>query len=75
MRVMNTGAKCHLSKTLEKCLQEVEMENKKIYLKACLQQNLHLSHFFASIDGLLAVEAEATMKRIATHLAKKRRQP
>ena len=37
MRVVNTDAKSHLAKTLEKCLQEAEREKKMMYLEAYLQ--------------------------------------
>ena len=38
MHVVNTDTKSHLEKTLEKCFQETEQANKKMYLEACLQQ-------------------------------------
>ena len=46
-----------------------------MYLEACLQQRRHFSPFVASADGLLGVEATATLKRIASCLASKWRQP
>ena len=46
-----------------------------MYLEACLQQRQHFSPFLASVDGLLEVEAMATLKRIASRLATKWRQP
>ena len=75
MRIMNTDAKSHSTKTLEKCFQEAEQAKKKMYLEACLQQRRHFSPFVASVDGILGVEALATMKRIASRLATKWRQP
>ena len=75
MRVVNTDVKSHSAKTPEKCLQEAERAKKKMYLEACLQQRRHFSPFVASIDGLLGVEATATLKRIASRLASKWRQP
>ena len=72
---MNTDAKSHSAKTPEKCLQEGEQAKKKIYLEACLQKRQHFLPFASSIDGLLGVEATATQKRIASHLATKWRQP
>ena len=74
MHVVNTYAKYHLAKTPEKCLQESERANKKIYLKACLQQRRHFSIFIASIDGLMGEEATSTLKRIASRLETKWRQ-
>ena len=46
-----------------------------MYLEACLQQRQHFSPFVASVDGLMGVEATATLKRIASCLATKWRQP
>ena len=45
-----------------------------MYLEHCLQQSRHFSPFAAFIDGLLGVEATATLKRIASRLASKWRQ-
>ena len=75
MRVVNTDTKCHSLKTQEKCLQEAERENKKMYLEACLQQRQHFSLLVTSVDGVLGVEAAATLKKIASHLATQWRQP
>ena len=75
MRVVNTDAKSLLVKTPEKCLQEADRAKKKMYLEACLQQRQHFSTFVASVDGLLGVEATATLKRISNRLATKWRQP
>ena len=75
MRVVNTDAKFYWGRSPEKCLEEAERGKKKIYLEACLQQRLHFSPFVASVDGLLGVEAKATLKRIASRLASKWKQP
>ena len=75
MRVVNTDDKSHSGKQPEKCLQEAEREKTRMYLKACLKQNRHFSPFVASMYGLLGVEATATLKRIASCLATKWRQP
>ena len=48
---------------------------KRMYLDACLQQRRHFSPFVASVDGFMGVEATATLKRIASSLATKWRQP
>ena len=71
MHVVKTDAETHLAKPLEKCLQESEGEKKRMYLEAYLQQCRHLSPFVASGDGLLGVEATATLKRIPSRLATK----
>ena len=45
-----------------------------MYLEACLKQRQHFSPFVVSVDGLLGVEATATLKRIASRLATKWKQ-
>ena len=72
---VNTDAKSHMTKDPEKCLQEAEMWKKRMYLEAYLQQRRHFSLFVASVDGLLGVEATATLKRLASRLATKWKQP
>ena len=69
MLVVNTDAKSYWEKSPKKFLEEAENSKKKMYLEACLQQRRHFSPFFASIDGLLEVEATTTLKRIASCLA------
>ena len=46
-----------------------------MFLEACLQKRRHFSPFVASVDGLLGLEATATLKSIASRLATKWRQP
>ena len=75
MRVVNTDAKSHSAKTPYKCLQEAERRKKRMYLEACLQQRRHFFPFVASVDGLLGVETTSTLKRLASHLSTKWRQP
>ena len=75
MHVVNTDAKFHSAKTPAKCLQEAERAKKKMYLDAFLHQRQHLSTFATSVDGILGVEAAATLNRISIRLAKKCRQP
>ena len=75
MRVVNTDTLSYLKKAPEKCLHEAEKWKKKMYMKACLQQRQHFSPFVASVDRLLGMEATATLKRIASRLATKWRQP
>ena len=69
MLVMNTDAKSHITKDPEKCLQEAERRKKRMYLDAYLNQCRHFSPFVTSVDGLLGVEATATLKRLASRLA------
>ena len=75
MRVVNTDAQLHRTKDPERCLQEAERKKKWMYLEACLQQRRHFSPFVASVDGLLGVEAISTLKRLASRLATKWKQP
>ena len=63
MRVVNTDTPTHQKKDPEKCLHKAERGKKKMYLEACLQHRRHLSPFVTSVDGLLGVEATATLKR------------
>ena len=69
MHIVNTDAKSHSEKTPEKCLHETDRANKKMYLEAFIQKYQHFSPLVASADGLLVVEATATLKRIAIRLA------
>ena len=71
MLVVNTDAKSHTAKTTEKCLQEAKRRKMRMYLEDCLQKRRHLSPFFASVNGLLGVEATATLKSLASRLTTK----
>ena len=71
MRVMNTDAKSYATKTLERCLHNAAKAKKKKYLEACLQKCRQFPPFIVSVDGLLGVEAAATLKRISSHLSTK----
>ena len=75
MRVVNTDALLYVRKSPEKCLHEAERGKKKMYLEDCLQLRRHFSPFVAAVDGLLGVEATATLNRIASRLATKWWQP
>ena len=75
MRVVNTDAKSHSAKSPEKYLQEAERAKKKMYPEACLQKRRHFSPFVSYVNGLLGVEATATLMRIASRLTKKWRKP
>ena len=74
MRVVNTDVPMHRNKDPVSCLHDAERGGKRMYLEACLQQRRHFSPFVASVDGLLGVEATATLKRLASHLATKWKQ-
>ena len=46
-----------------------------MYLAAYLQQRRNFSPFVASVDGILGVEATATLKRLSIRLSTKWKQP
>ena len=46
-------------------------KNKKKYLHAFLKYHRRFNPFVASVDGLIGFEAEATLKRLSSHLATK----
>ena len=71
MRVVNTDSVFYQSKTPEKCLETYEREEKKKYLRACLNERRDFIPSVASVYRLLRVEAEVTLKRIAIRLAQK----
>ena len=75
IRVVNTAANSYWENSPERCQEEAERIKKKIYLEACLQQRRHFSPFVASVYGILGVEATATLKKIASCLASKWKQP
>ena len=66
--VFSTDNKSYLEKKSGKCLQEAARAKKKMYLEACLQKCCHFSPFASSADGLLDVEATATLKGISIRL-------
>ena len=69
MRVVNTDALSWKSKTPKKCLETAGWENKKKYLHTCFNERRHFTTFVASVDGLIVVEAEVTLKHITSRLA------
>ena len=75
MRVVNTDANSYSGKAPEKCLQDAERGKKRIYLEACLQQRQRIFPFVALVDGMLGVEATDTLKRLASCLTNKWKQP
>ena len=71
MHVMNTDALSNWSNLPYKCLQMTEKEKKRKYLETFLCQNHHFSPFVVSVVGLIGVEAEAALKRVAIRLKTK----
>ena len=75
MRVVNTDALSHLKKSLDKCIQTAENENKKKYTESCLQQRHQFTPLVVSVDGIPNVEADYMLKRISIRLATKCKKP
>ena len=65
IRVVNTDAVFYQSKNLEKFLETADMYKN---LHDCINERRNFSPFVASVDGLLGVEVEVTLKRIASRL-------
>ena len=72
---MNTNSLSHRTKSQEKCLQTMENEKKNKYLETCLQKFRQLPPFLISVESLIVMEFEATLKHIARHVAIKWKQP
>ena len=72
---MNTEATSYQSKSPKKCLKTAEKVKKKNDLNAYLKQGRHCTPFVVSVDSLLGVKGEATLKRIAGRLTKKWKEP
>ena len=75
MYVVNTYAKSHRAKIPEKCLQEAERGKKRMYLEAYPQQLRIFFPFVDSVDGMMKGEATTTLKRLASRLSTKWKQP
>ena len=75
MSVVNTDSISYQSKTLENFLETAKRKKNMKYLNSFLNQRRHFTPFVASVDGLLGVEAEETLKLIASRLAQKWQEP
>ena len=64
-----------MSKTIKRCMETSEKENKKRYIGACLKQCWHFTPFVVSLYGLLGVEVEETLKCIVIRLTINRKKP
>ena len=71
MWVFSTDTKSYQLWPPENCLATAEREKKLKYPDSCIQQQRHLSPFVESANGLLGLEDEATLKRMAGCLNKK----
>ena len=75
MRVVNTGSTSYHYKSPYRFLETTDKAKKKKYLNVCLKKRRHFTPFVVSVDVFLGVEAEATLKRIASRLATKWKEP
>ena len=75
MRVVNNYVATYQSQKPKKFLETADKYKKKKYLNACLKQNWHFTPIVASVDGLLGVKADETIKCITSRLAKKLKEP
>ena len=71
MRVVNTDVIYYQYQTPEKCLETADCNKKKKHLHDCINKRRNFTSFITSVDGLIRVEAEATLKRISIRLAQK----
>ena len=74
MSVVITDAKSYVTKRQERCLHKAAKE-KRICTWRIDSSNTYFPPFIDLVDGLLGVEAEAILKRIASQLATKWQQP
>ena len=65
----------YLWKKPDKSLYMEERYNKCKYLDSCLQQRYQFPPFVAPFDGLMGTGLEAVLKRLASRLAIKWKQP
>ena len=75
MRAVNTEATSYQSKKPEKCLETAEKAKKKKDLDTCLKHCCNFTTFVASVESLIRVKAEATLKHIASRLMTKWKEP
>ena len=68
MHVVDTDATSYQSKYPKKCLETSEKEKKNKYIDACRQKCQHFTTFVVSVDALIGVKEEMTLKYINTHL-------
>ena len=58
----------------KKYLETTDKAKKDNYLDACLKHRQHFTPFVVSVEGVIRVKVEATLKRIDSRLAKKRKE-
>ena len=72
---LSNFTKFHSAKTPGIFLQKAERGIKRMHQETCLQQRRNFPPFVAYVDGLMGVEATATLKRLSSCLATKWKQP
>ena len=71
MRVINTDIIFYHSKNPRSAWKLLRRRRGKKYLYACLKQHQDFTPLVVSVNGLLRVEVEATLRHIASHLTTK----
>ena len=71
MRFFNTETNYCQMWPPNKCLAIAYQDKIRKYIDSCIQQQRHFSPFVASVNGLLGVEPETTLKRMVSRLATK----
>ena len=75
MSVVNTDSNSYQSKYLGMCMETAEKAKKKKDLDTCLKHCCNFTTFVASVESLIRVKAEATLKRIAILLVENWKEP
>ena len=69
VRVVNTDAQSHLSRSVGAILSSAEQEKKRKYSEAVEARCASFTHFVMSVDGFLRCEAAHFLKRLTDHLS------
>ena len=75
IRITDTDAPSYRSQDPDKVLARHEREKKVKYSKACTDRRRHFTPLVFSTDGMLAAEAKAASKRLASRLVTKWKRP
>ena len=75
IRVTDTDANSYSTRSVDKVLRGQEKDKKRKYLTKCLNARTHFTPFVVSVDGVLAPEAKAFVKRLCQRLAERWERP
>ena len=75
VRITDTDCAAWRDRDPHKVLAQHEKEKKKTYSKACSDRRRHFTPLVFSCDGMVAVEAKAAIKRVASLLSEKWHRP